>query len=361
MRERKIIHIDMDAFYASIEQKDDPSLQGRPVIVGGHPQKRGVVCAASYEARRFGVRSGMPSRKAHALCPQGVFLFPRFQRYQEISEAIRGFFSEVTPQMEPLSLDEAYLDVTQNLLNERSATRLARLLKDRIKGELDLSASAGVGPNKLVAKIASDFKKPDGLTVVPPQEVQRFLAPLPVEKLWGVGPATAEQLYQLGIRKIGDIPNFSLTTLQRAVGNFAEMLGQFARGIDLREVEFHHEPKSRGAETTFPEDILEMAEIQGHLKGLVTEVMEDLFKLGKKGRSLTLKIRYHNFETITRSKTTIFPFQEEKFVWDLVLDLLVHKTQVGERPIRLIGVSVGHLTDVQGERPEQLLLPFGGD
>ncbi|HUP56393.1 MAG TPA: DNA polymerase IV, partial [Bdellovibrionota bacterium] len=271
---RKIIHVDMDAFYTSVEQRDRPELRGKPVVVGGSAEGRGVVASASYEARKFGVRSAMPSKRAAQLCPNLIFVRPNFEKYTEASRRIRAIFESVTELVEPLSLDEAYLDVTENKLGEPLAGKLAILIKRRIRDELQLTASAGVGPNKFVAKIASDLKKPDGLVVVPPERVREFVDPLPVERFWGVGPATAKRLHSLGLRTGKDVRECSLSILEAALGKFGAFLHGLSQGIDDRAVESDWDPKSRGAETTFGKDLLEVPRLQQVLDELSQEVGE---------------------------------------------------------------------------------------
>ena len=245
----------MDAFYASVEQRDNPSLLGKPLAVGGQPNRRGVVAAASYEARAFGVRSAMSMAKAVKLCPSLVIVPPDFSRYKAASTSIFNLYREVTPLVEPLSLDEAYLDVTENSWNEPLATTVAKRLKERIRDTTGLTASAGVAPNKFLAKIASGWKKPDGLTVIPPDRVEPFLQRLPVDALWGVGPVTAEKLRARGIHRLVDVRTFDDHALRQAVGSMAEWLKQLANGIDDRPVVAHRETKSSGSENTYPEDL----------------------------------------------------------------------------------------------------------
>src|SRR6266849_5068547 len=268
---RRILHVDMDAFYASVEQRDDPSLRGKPLAVGGRPDRRGVVAAASYEARRFGVYSAMSMAKAVRLCPALVVVPPDFARYKAASTTVFTIFREVTPLVEPLSLDEAYLDVTQNAWGEGLATPVARRLKDRIRAETGLTASAGVAPNKFLAKIASGWKKPDGLTVISPDRVEPFLQQLPVDALWGVGPVTARKLRARGIERLVDVRAAELQALRDTVGSLADWLRQLANGVDDRPVVPNREVKSSGSENTYPEDLtdldairIEIAEMAAH-------------------------------------------------------------------------------------------------
>src|SRR5258706_3483051 len=255
---RRILHIDMDAFYASVEQRDNPSLRGQPVVVGGQPDQRGVVAAASYEARVFGVRSAMSMARAVRLCPSLVIVRPDFAKYKAASTAVFSIFREVTPLVEPLSLDEAYLDVTENSWGETLATTVARRVKARILEETRLTASAGVAPNKILAKVASGWKKPDGLTVISPERVEPFLQQLPVDALWGVGPVTARKLRARGVERLVDVRTADLQLLREAVGSLADWLRQLAAGIDDRPVVPHRDAKSSGSENTYPEDLTDL-------------------------------------------------------------------------------------------------------
>lgn len=342
MSPRKIIHVDMDAFFASVEQRDRPELRGLPVIVGGDPKSRAVVCAASYEVRRFGVKSGMPCSKAYRLCPQAIFIPPDFKKYSAVSQTIRSIFLSITPKVEPLALDEAFLDVTTNLLNEPLAMKLAKLIKDKIFAQTGLTASAGVGPNKFIAKLASDLKKPDGLVVIPPEKVAAFVERLPVEQLWGVGPATTTKLHALGIYHTGQLREASLRELEGSLGSFASFLHGLARGEDNREVETDSETKSCGSETTFAKDLLDHSEIAAHISRLVEEVCEELERIERPAKTFTLKVRYNDFSTITRSRALPFHTQDPADVW-LAMTQLIEKTEIGSRPVRLVGVSAHQL------------------
>jgi len=350
--QRKIIHVDMDAFYASVEQRDDPSLRGKPVIVGGQPDSRGVVAACSYEARAFGVHSAMPTSRAYRLCPHAVFLPPRMARYVEVSRQIRAVFEEVTDLVEPLSLDEAYLDVTENKRGEPLAGKLARFLKDEIKRRTELTASAGVAPNKLVAKIASDVRKPDGLMIVPPEEVQRFLAPLPVTRMWGVGPRTAERLHDLGIKTVEDVRRCDLALLTSKLGSYGPFLARLAWGDDPRPVDTHREAKSRGSETTFQEDVSSIDRLTEVLMELGADVAADMARLSLRARTCTLKVRYADFTTITRSRSVEPAMRDRETISEVARDLLLSSTEAGTRPIRLLGVSLSNLESEHA--PEQL-------
>jgi DNA polymerase-4 len=346
----------MDAFYASVEQRDQPELRGRPVIVGGPPGSRGVVAACSYEAREFGVRSAMPSTRAHRLCPHAVFVPPRMSHYVSVSRQIRSVFSEVTERIEPLSLDEAYLDVTTNLRGEPLAGKVARWIREEIKRRTGLTASAGVGPSKLVAKIASDVNKPNGMMIVPPQDVAAFLEPLPVTRLWGVGPKSAERLADLGIRTVRDVRNADVSLLERKFGSYGPWLARMAWGDDPREVVSSRVAKSRGSETTFARDLLGLPPMLDVLAGLVHDVAEDLERAQTRARTLTLKIRYDDFTTITRRRTLLEATRDERSLLDVVTSLLVTSTEARQRPVRLLGVSSsGFIPD---SAPQQLSLAF---
>ena len=361
---RKIIHVDMDAFFASVEIRDRPELRGRPVVVGGSPEGRGVVCAASYEARKFGVRSAISCRKAFQLCPQAVFVSPRFDRYQEVSREIRAVFREVTDRIEPLSLDEAYLDVTENHFGEERAGILARWIRAEIRARLGLTASAGVAPNKLVAKIASDYRKPDGLTVVAPERVEQFMSGFSVGRLWGVGEKTEKRLNEAGFFKVTDLRASTPEKLRELLGSFGPDLYEQSWGRDDRPVISHWEPKSRGSERTFSRDIQDASHLMAIIDELASEVSEDLERIGRPGRTVTLKIRYGDFETITRSETIALPTQDALVIGETARALLFKNTEVGERPVRLLGLSMSSLVgpsgdlDESGGTPEQLWLPF---
>jgi len=353
---RKIIHVDMDAFYASVEQRDRPELRGRPVIVGGRPEARGVVCACSYEARVFGVHSAMPASQAYRLCPGATFLRPRMDHYAQISREIRAIFYGVTDLVEPLSLDEAYLDVTENKLSEPLAGKLARHLKAEIKRATGLTASAGAGPCKLVAKIASDVNKPDGLLVVPPEDVAAFLAPLPVSRLWGVGPATASRLAELGIKTVADVRSCSPSLLEHKLGRYGEVLTRLSWGDDPRSVESSRTPKSRGSETTFQHDVSDPSQLCETLHGLCEGVGAELSGLDLRARTVTLKLRFADFKTITRSRTQESPFAAGPALYRAARELLFAALDSAPQPIRLVGVSASSFAPPG--QPEQLLLPF---
>jgi len=345
----------MDAFYASVEIRERPELRGRPVIVGGSPDGRGVVCSASYEARRFGVRSAMACSRAAKICPEAEFVYPNFDLYSQVSREIRQVFHEVTDLVEPLSLDEAYLDVTSNKQSEKLAGKIAQWIRAEIVSRTGLTASAGVAPNKLVAKIASDLKKPNGLTIVPPERVLEVLAPLSVGRLWGVGPKTEERLNELGYFKVDDLRRSSREVLRAQLGGFGEELWNQAHGRDDRAVDPHDDPKSRGSETTFSEDVREIGKLLDVLDRLAEDVASDLARLGRPARTITVKIRYSNFETITRSQTLFRPTAQARTIAKTARELLFRDTEVGQRPVRLLGISASGLVSAD-DGPEQLWL-----
>jgi DNA polymerase-4 len=356
---RKIIHVDMDAFYASVEQRDRPELRGKPLIVGGDPRGRGVVAACSYEARKFGVRSAMPSAQAKRLCPDALFVPPRMGRYVEVSTQIREVFARFSERVEPLSLDEAYLDVGDNRLNEPSAGRLAARIKQEIRLRTGLTASAGVGPCKLVAKIASDLRKPDGLLVVPPDQVLDFLAPLPATRLWGVGPATARRLEALGVKSVADVRQLDLALLQQRFGKYGAVLLRLAHGDDPRAVAQRERPKRRGSETTFAQDVLSLSALREVLSEQCAGVARALERAGLAAGSVTLKLRYHDFTTITRSRSLLASraaAPSAGALFHVAEELLCGATQAGQRPVRLIGVAAGGLLSVA--EPAQLSLDW---
>jgi DNA polymerase-4 len=355
---RRILHIDMDAFYASVEQRDEPSLRGRPVAVGGRPDRRGVVAAASYEARAFGVRSAISMARAVRLCPSLVVVPPDFARYKAASTAVFAIFREVTPLVEPLSLDEAYLDVTENAWNEPLATTVARRVKDRIRADTSLTASAGVAPNKFLAKIASGWKKPDGLTVISPDRVEPFLQRLPVDALWGVGPVTARRLRARGIERLVDVRAVDTDDLRKTVGSLADWLRQLANGIDEREVQPNRESKSSGTENTYPQDLTDPGVIRQETATMAADAVTWLIRRSLRARTITIKVRYSDFTTITRSHTAA-PTREEADLVARAIQLL-ERTEAGRRPVRLLGVSVHNFCGDAEEGAVPGRLPFGG-
>ncbi len=358
---RRILHVDMDAFYASVEQRDNPALRGLPVAVGGDPDKRGVVAAASYEARTFGVRSAIPMSRAVRLCPSLVIVHPDFSKYRAVSQQVFALFRSITPLVEPLSLDEAYLDVTENAWEEPLGMNVARRLKEEIRAATGLTASAGVAPNKFLAKIASGWKKPDGLTVIAPERIESFLQGLPVDALWGVGPVTARKLRARGIEKLVDIRTTDPTLLRETVGSLADWLQQLARGEDDRAVVAEHEPKSSGSENTFARDLTDIAEIRGEIDGMARDAAGWLARQALYARTVTIKVRYNDFTTITRSHTEDPTRDEENIVRRAVA--LLDRTDAGSRPVRLVGVSVHNLSETEVAEPDdpQVRLPFEGN
>jgi DNA polymerase-4 len=338
---RRILHIDMDAFYASVEQRDNPALRGLPVAVGGSPDQRGVVAAASYEARRFGVRSAIPMSRAVRLCPALVIVRPDFTKYRTVSRQVFEIFRTVTPLVEGLSLDEAYLDVTENTWGETLGMIVARRIKSAIREQTGLTASAGVAPNKFLAKIASGWQKPDGLTVIAPERVEHFLQGLPVDALWGVGPVTARKLRTRGIEKLVDVRSADPARLEEAVGSLAGWLQQLAQGIDDRPVISEHEPKSSGSENTFANDLVDIDEIKTHVAAMARDAAGWLLRRDFYARTVTIKVRYDDFTTITRSHSDGPTRGEEAIVCRAVT--LLEKTDAGRRPVRLLGVSVSNL------------------
>jgi len=335
---RRIIHLDMDAFYASVEQRDDPALRGRPVAVGGSPRSRGVVAAASYEARAFGVRSAMPMARALRQCPDLVVVRPDFPRYREASQRVMAILRSATPLVEPLSLDEAYLDVTDNLWGEPLATSVARGLKQRIREELALTASAGVAPNKFLAKIASGWRKPDGLTVIAPARVEAFLQQLPVEALWGVGPVTARKLHAIGIGRLVDVRAADPAVLAGAVGSLSGRLQELARGEDQRPVRPDRPWKSISAETTFATDLADPATQAEEIARLAARVAASLAKRRLRARTVTIKVRYGDFTTVTRSHSELLATADASDITGRALALLA-RTEATTRPVRLLGVG----------------------
>src|SRR5688500_8067131 len=289
---RRILHLDMDAFYASVEQRDNPRLRGRPVAVGGDPDKRGVVAAASYEARVFGVRSAMPMSRAVRLCPSLIIVHPDFTKYRAVSQQVFGLFRAVTPLVEPRSLDEAYLDVTETAWGVPLGMTVARRLKDEIRSATGLTASAGVAPNKFLAKIASGWEKPDGLTVIAPERVERFLQQLPVEALWGVGPVTAKKLRAVGVERLVDVRTADEEQLRRAVGSLAGWIARLSRGEDPRRVVPDRPWKSRSCETTYSEDLADPGEIRREIERFARETAAMLIRKNLRARTVTIKVRY---------------------------------------------------------------------
>ncbi|MDG1346692.1 MAG: DNA polymerase IV [Crocinitomicaceae bacterium] len=335
---RKIIHIDMDAFYASVEQRDNPELKGKPVAVSGGGE-RGVVAAASYEARKFGVRSAMNGQRAKELCPELIFVRPRFEEYKKVSNQIRAVFQQYTDIIEPLSLDEAYLDITENKMRMNSATFLAQSIKTDIFNVTNLRASAGVSYNKFLAKLASDEDKPNGLFVITPDEGKAYVEQLTIHKFHGVGKATAERMKEIGIFKGKDLLAFSEEELTKYFGKSGGFFFKIARGIDNREVRSEHERKSVGVENTFQENISDDLLLWEEAKRLLKTLWSRQEKTDKKGRTLSLKIRFANFQTLSRSKTVETEIDSEKDLMEIAVELYNDMLPL-ENPVRLIGYSL---------------------
>ena len=347
---RKIIHIDMDAFYAAVEQRDNPEYRNKPIVVGGKPDSRGVVATCSYEARRFGIHSAMPSSQAFRLCPQAIFVKPRFDAYREASEIIRGIFARYCDRIEPLSLDEAYLDVSASPFFQGSATLLAKQIKQDIRRETQLIASAGISYNKFLAKIASDLGKPDGLYLITPEQAEAFVEKLAIGKFHGIGPATERKMRELGIETGLDLKRMPLTVLQHHFGKAAAHYYDIARSNDSRSVNARRDRKSIGIETTFADDIGDPVLIQQHLLHLLRQA---LVKLGEKqliAHTVTIKIKYQNFVQITRGRTLPEAVADSPNI-ELVIAELLKNTDIGRKKVRLLGVTLSAL-----QQPNQLSL-----
>jgi DNA polymerase-4 len=345
---RGILHIDMDAFYASVEERDHPELKGKPVIVGGSAEGRGVVSAANYAARKYGVHSAMPTARARRLCPHAVFLPVRMSHYAEVSRQIRGVFQRYTPLVEPLSLDEAFLDVTASEKLFGSPADIGRRIKREIADELGLTASVGIAPNKFLAKIASDLDKPDGFVEVDPRDVQAFLDPLPVSRIWGVGKATGGELRKLGIRTIAELRRQPRERIQRLFGKWGDHIWQLARGIDDRLVVPDHDAKSISHEVTFATDVDDPEMLRACLLELTEQVARRLRRHSLKGRTVQIKVRYADFRTITRAKTLNAATDVTQSIWTAASRLLDTVLRQNHTAIRLIGVGVSQFEEPLG-------------
>jgi DNA polymerase IV len=344
---RKVVHVDMDAFYASVEQRDNPELRGRPVIVAWRG-KRSVVCAASYEARQFGVRSAMPAVHAERMCPQAVFIPPDFVRYKAASQAVREILQRHTDLIEPLSLDEAYLDVTDNKMQLPTATRVAKMIREQIREELNLTASAGVAPNKFLAKIASDWKKPNGLFVIQPHEIQNFLLPLPIGRIPGVGQVTEARMNALGITTVGDLYALDVATLEQHFGRYGRRLYELARGIDDSPVVPNRASKSISAEDTFENDI-PLAEAEPLVRKLAEKVWVSSKQNARLARTIVLKLKTKEFNTLTRSLTpTVMPASMEEFA-DMAVSLCERVDLGPAQLFRLVGIGLSNF-QMESER-----------
>jgi DNA polymerase IV len=343
---RTILHGDLDAFYASVEVLDDPSLRGRPVIVGGRPGERGVVSAASYEARAFGVHSAMPLRTAARRCPDGVFLPGRPSRYRDLSEQVMRIFADYTPLVEPISLDEAFLDVSGSVAAFGDGATIGRTIKDRVLDEVGLVVSVGVATNKLCAKVASDLRKPDAFVVVPPGEEAGFVAPLPIRRLWGVGPQLQAALADYGVATIGQLAAMPEATLHRRFGRHGDDLAARARGIDPSSVHTSHQPKSIGHEHTFETDTVDLKRLEATLLDVAESVASRLRRHHLAAGSVQLKLRYEGFETLTRQAPLPRQSREAQPIYDAGLALL-RRTLVAGRGVRLVGLTAINLSDAQ--------------
>lgn len=358
-KKRKIIHVDMDAFYASVEQRDFPELIGKALAVGGSPDGRGVVATASYEARKYGVRSAMSSRVALQLCPHLLFVRPRFDRYKEVSQHIRAIFHRYTDLVEPLSLDEAYLDVTNDKLGIGSAIEIAQQIKKSIQSELNLSASAGVSINKFTAKIASDFEKPNGLTFIGPSKIIAFMEALPIEKFFGVGKVTAAKMKGKGIHYGKDLKQYTEEELTRLFGKSGKFYFHIVRGEDDRAVRPNRIIKSIGVEDTFETDIFDIALLKIELQKLSHKVATALERKGKAGKTVTLKIKFSDFKQITRSVTGPLYINTNLAIYSSV-ETLLEKVDLQQRKVRLLGVTLSNFFVEDGETiaERQLKLMF---
>jgi DNA polymerase IV len=352
MSNRKIVHVDMDAFYASVEQRDDPRLRGRPVVVAWKGN-RSVVCAASYEARRFGIRSAMPAISAERMCPQAVFIPPDFVRYRAVSAAVREIFKVHTDLVEPLSLDEAYLDVTENKTGLTTATRVAIAIRKQIRDELNLTASAGVAPNKFLAKIASDWRKPDGLFVIQPAEVENFLTLLPVGRIPGVGKVTEQRLEKLSVRIVSDLRKMELDSLLRQFGRYGKRLFELARGIDQSEVVSDRPTQSISAEDTFERDIV-LSETESAIRRLAEKTWLVYRKDSRIARTVVLKLKTSEFATLTRSFTPLTPPTSCDELIELALSLRKRVDLSPQQRFRLVGVGLSNFRDPEEGTRHQL-------
>ncbi len=353
MHLRKIVHIDMDAFYASVEQRDDPRLRGKPVVVAWRG-KRSVVCAASYEARGFGVRSAMPSLRAQNLCPSAVFLPPDFPRYRAVSRQVREILKRHTELIEPLSLDEAYLDVTENKTGLLTATQVARTIREQIRTELDLTASAGVAPNKFLAKIASDWKKPDGLFVIQPDRVDSFLLPLPVGRLPGVGKVTEEKLKSLAINTVADLRKLELATIEQRFGRYGVRLYELARGIDKSPVVPDRPTQSISAEDTFERDV-PLTEMEPMIRRLAEKTWEAASKESRIARTVILKLKTSEFKILTRSHTSCSPPSSSDELTRIALSLRDRVLLGSRQRFRLVGVGISNFLELKDVSSQSVL------
>ena len=351
---RKIIHVDMDAFFASVEQRDNPKLRGKPVVVGGSPDKRGAIAAASYEARKYGIHSAMPSRQAAKLCPHLIFVRPQMGKYRDISQQIREIFLSYTPLVEPVAFDEAYLDVTEPITDHPSAMAIAREIKQRIRQETQLTASAGLSVNKFLAKMATGINKPDGLSLIRPEEGAAFVQKLPIEKFHGIGKATTKKMHQLNIKTGADLYEWSEEKLIQQFGKVGRYFFQIARGNDSRIVNPNRVRKSVGAERSFDPDIRDRNQCLEQLQNIAENVHHRLLKANKQGKTLTLKVKYANYQQITRSRTIEQHYDTLQKISLTAQELF--QQHVEQHPIRLLGISIGGLNSNQSSPIKQLSL-----
>ncbi|MGY3054182.1 DNA polymerase-4 [Pedobacter sp. UYEF25] len=354
---RKIIHVDMDAFYASVEQRDFPEYRGKPLVVGGQPDSRGVVAAASYEARQYGIKSAMPCSQAYRLCPTAIFVYPRFEVYKEVSKSIRAIFFRYTDLVEPLSLDEAYLDVTEDKLGIGSALEIARNIKRDIKYELALNASAGVSTNKFVAKVASDLEKPDGLTFIGPSKIKGFMERLPIEKFYGIGKVTAAKMKAMQIVTGADLKRLSEAQLKAIFGKAGDYYYHVVRGIDHRPVRPHRATKSVSVEDTLPENTSDYVVLSAILVQLSETLSTRLRKQFLQGRTITLKVKFGDFTIITRSKTISVAVNEQTHILSHVAELLSF-VELKNKEVRLLGISISSFKEKNQTEAQIIQLEF---
>ncbi len=354
---RKIIHVDMDAFYAAVEQRDNPELRGRPVIVGGGPKGRGVVQTCSYEARKHGIHSAMSSSRAYRLCPHAIFIPPRFDVYKSISGQIKKIFHEYTDRVEPVSLDEAYLDVTENKKGITSSKQIAQEILYQIQRETGLTASAGISFNKFLAKVGSDLNKPNGITIVTPDMADEFIDSLPIRKFIGVGKATEKRMKEHGIECGADLKKYSRDELKKLFGKSGSYFYNMAHGIDSREVNLFISRRSVGKERTLHEDLDDLDEIIEVLEQIAEKLTSRMKKYDIKGRTITLKIKYHNFRRTTRSVTCKEAIQDANVIMSIIKKMFP-KTCIGKKKVRLVGISVSNLEKQSDMKYKQLVLPM---
>ncbi|UCE39693.1 MAG: DNA polymerase IV [Thermoplasmata archaeon] len=359
-KDRIIIHVDMDAFYAAVEQRDNPELQGKPVIVGGGPHGRGVVQTCSYEARKYGIHSAMSSSKANRLCPQAIFVPPRFDAYKEVTDQIRKIFHEYTDLVEPVSWDEAYLDVTENKKGIESSEMIARDILNQINEETGLTASAGVSFNKFLAKVGSDFHKPFGITIITREGASEFIDNLPIRKFIGVGKATEKRMKDLGIETGADLKRYSRDELKKHFGKSGSYFYSMAHGIDNREVHLFHSRKSIGKEKTLHEDLDDVEDIIEVLEHIAQRLTDRMKRYNIRGRTITLKVKYHNFRRISRSITCKSAVQDPVIIMSNI-KRLIPKTKMGKRKVRLVGISISKLANQSDINYEQIVLPILND